>query len=39
MTSTPKPGTTTAFHAQAGVSFAVATCAVLQGIWFVPVDP
>ena len=39
MTSTPKPSTTTVFYAQAGVSFAVATCAVLLGIWFVPVDP
>ena len=35
----PSTKTTTAFYAQAGVSFAVATCAVMLGIWFIPVDP
>ena len=36
--STPSaPKTTTAFYAQAGVSFAIAACAVILGIWNLPV--
>ncbi len=35
----PSTKTTTAFYAQAGVSFAVAICAVTLGICYLPVDP
>ncbi|SDS00474.1 hypothetical protein SAMN04488570_0919 [Nocardioides scoriae] len=31
------PSTTTAFHAQAGIAFAVALAAVTLGIWNLPV--
>jgi hypothetical protein len=35
----PNTKTTTAFYAQAGISFAVAICAVVLGICYLPVDP
>jgi hypothetical protein len=35
----PHTKTTTAFYAQAGISFAVAVCAVVLGICYIPVDP
>src|SRR3954452_16554326 len=35
----PSTRTTTAFYAQAGISFAVAIGAVVLGICYVPVDP
>src|SRR3954452_13037811 len=35
----PSTKTTTAFYAQAGISFAVAIGAVILGICYVPVDP
>ena len=39
MTNTPSPRTTTAFYAQAAISFAVAIIAITLGIWNLPVDP
>ena len=39
MTNTPSPRTTTAFYAQAAISFAVAIIAISLGIWNLPVDP
>jgi hypothetical protein len=35
----PTTRTTTAFYAQAGLSFAVAMCAVVLGICYLPVGP
>lgn len=35
----PSTKTTTAFYAQAALSFAVAVCAIILGICYLPVDP
>ena len=40
MTNTPSPSrNTAAFFAQAGISFAIALCAMLFAILYLPVDP
>jgi hypothetical protein len=39
MTTSTTSKTTTAFYAQAGISFAVALGAVVLGILYLPVDP
>ena len=39
MDNTTHTKTTTAFHAQAGISFAVALGAMLYALLYVPVDP
>lgn len=39
MSTSPISKTTQAFYVQAGLSFAVAVCAMVLGVCYLPVDP